>query len=151
MTIDVAFSAAERRTLTAVLDLIIPPNADRGLPGAGEVGVADYLDRALRSLGDLRAMVTDGLAELERVARERHGREFTTLASEERAALLNEQGFVFPLTLHTYTGYYQAPPIVEALGLEARPPHPGGYAMAPDDLDTLLEPVRRRPKMFRRC
>lgn len=151
MSVTDSFSPDQRRTLTAVLDLIIPASPDGRLPGAGEVGVADYLDRALRSLTDLRAMVTDGLTELERVARERHGCEFTALAPDQRAALLNEQGFVFPLTLHTFTGYYQAAPIVEALGLEARPPHPGGYAMAPDNLTTLLDPVRRRPKMFRPC
>jgi hypothetical protein len=153
MTNDVSksgFSDAERSVLTLVLDAIIPASSDGKLPGAGEAGVADYIDRVLRTMTDLLAMVTDGLAELERSARERHGRAFTALDPDQRAALLSEQGFVFPLTLHTYAGYYQTAPIVEALGLEARAPHPGGYTMEPNDL-TLLEPVRRRPKMFRQC
>ena len=145
-----SFSDNERRILTLVLDAIIPPSSDGRLPGAGEAGVADYLDRALRALTDLRAMVTQGLAELDSAARSRHGSAFAALAEPERAALLSEQGFIFPLTLHAYTGYYQTPRVVEALGMEARAPHPRGYTMATNDL-RLLDPVRQRPKMFRQC
>ena len=64
--------------------------------------------------------------------------------------LLNEQGFVLPLTFHAFIGYYQHPRVVEALGLEARPPHPQGYQVAPNDL-TLLDGVRRGPKRYREC
>jgi hypothetical protein len=34
--------------------------------------------------------------------------------------------------------------------MEARPPHPKGYEMAPHDL-SLLDPVRRREKLYRDC
>jgi hypothetical protein len=46
--------------------------------------------------------------------------------------------------------YYQAPRVVEALGLEARPPHPKGYEVELGDL-TLLDEVRRRGKLYRDC
>ena len=62
--------------------------------------------------------------------------------------LLNQQAFVLPLTLHAYTAYYQQRRVIEALGREARPPHPRGYEMEPNDL-SLLEPVRHRPKLYR--
>jgi hypothetical protein len=133
-----------------VFDVIIPPSGDGKLPGAGEAGVVDYVDHVLGRMPELRAMVTQGLFDLEEGARDRHGVRFTELARADRGALLGEQGFVFPLTLHAYAGYYQTERVVEALGMEARPPHPHGYAMEPNDL-SLLDPVRRRPKMFRNC
>lgn len=150
MSSDARFSDAQRRILSLVLDGIIPPSGDGRLPGAGEAGVVDYVDRVLGRMKDLREMVTQGLVDLDEAARARHGKGFTELSVADRAALLSEQGFVFPLTLHTYAGYYQTPRIVEALGMEARAPHPGGYTMAPDDL-SLLDVVKRRPKMFREC
>ncbi|HUI24603.1 MAG TPA: hypothetical protein VL403_00860, partial [Candidatus Kryptonia bacterium] len=48
----------------------------------------------------------------------------------------------------TCAGYCQHARVVEALGLEARPPHPQGYQMEPNDL-TLLDDVRRCPKRYR--
>jgi len=144
------FSDTEIAMLASVLDEIIPPSADGRLPGAGEAGVAAHVDRALAALPDLRTMVREGLAELEQAAETRHGRRFTALSRAERAALVSEQSFTFPLTLHTYVGYYQAPRVVAALGMEPRPPHPQGYAMEPSDL-SLLDPVRKRAPFYRTC
>ena len=144
------FNAGQRATLVAVLDTLVPPGADGRLPGAGELGVAAHVDRALAMLPDLRSMVREGLRELEQAAESRHGRRFTALSRAERAALVAEQSFTFPLTLHTYVGYYQAPRVVAALGMEPRPPHPQGYAMEPSDL-SLLDPVRKRAPFYRTC
>jgi hypothetical protein len=144
------FSDDETRVLSLVLDEIIPPSPERGLPGAGEAGVVAYVERVLRTLPDLRSLVTQGLADLDALARSRHGRRFTALPRADRQVLLADQSFVFPLTLHTFVGYYQTARVAEALGLEPRPPHPKGYDMEPNDL-TLLDSVRRRPKLFREC
>ncbi len=144
------FSAEEQRTLTSVLDEIIPPSSDSTLPGAGELGVATYIDQALQKASELRPMITQGLAELEDLAQQRYGQAFPDLSREQKVALLNEQTFMLPLTLHAYAGYYQNGRVVEALGLEARAPHPKGYEMGANDL-TLLENVRRRPKSYRPC
>ncbi len=146
----VGFSAAENRTLASVLDEIVPRSRDGKLPGAGELGLTAYIDQALRKAPDLRPLITQGLAELEELARQRCGRRFPELSKEEKVALLNEQSFMLPLTLHTYAGYYQNARVMEVLGLEARAPHPKGYEMKPNDL-TLLEDVRRRPKGYRPC
>lgn len=144
------FSADEEHTLASVLDEIIPPSSDGKLPGAGELGVARYIDEALRKAPELRPMIAQGLIELEKLARQRYGQRFPELSKAEKVTLLNEQTFMLPLTLHTYAGYYQNARVVEALGLEARAPHPKGYEMEPNDL-TLLENVRRRPKLYRQC
>jgi hypothetical protein len=143
-----AFTDLEARTLASVLDHVIPPSADGRLPGAGALGIAAYVEDALRRVPDLRAMIVDGLAALDAVAREKGTREFAALTPDARLAALNEQGFVLPLTFQAVMGYYQHPRVVEALGLEARAPHPKGYTMAPGDL-TLLDVVRGRPKLFR--
>ena len=149
-TNDPSFSREQKRVLASVLDEIIPPSADGKMPGAGQVGVADHLEKALQAMPDLRSMVTEGLSELDQASRTRHGRAFLELAEAEKRALLSEQGFVIALTLHTYVGYYQNPRVVAALGMEVRAPHPQGYEMAPDD-PTLLDPVRRRAKLYRDC
>lgn len=138
------------RTLASVLDEIIPPSTHLGLPGAAEIGLIRYITQAVPKVPELWSMIAQGLAELDDLAVTRHGRRFTDLSRPERVALLNEQSFVLALSLHAYVGYYQHPSVVTALGLEPRPPHPKGYQMAPNDF-TLLDAVRRRPKMYREC
>jgi len=144
------FSDDELHCLTSVLDELVPPSADGRLPGAGQVGVARILDAALEKMPDLKAMIAQGLTELDGVARQRKGEPFVALAKDDKLELLNEQGFIFPLMLQTYIAYYQDPRVIAALGLEARPPHPKGYEMPPNDL-SLLDAVRRRPKGYREC
>ena len=143
-------SNEESRVLTSVLDEIIPPSTDRRLPGAGQLGLAGYVVEALQKAPELIVMVAQGLSDLDNQARSRNASGFAALAREDKLRLLNEWGFLLPLTLHTYTGYYQHARVIEALGLDARPPHPEGYHMEPNDL-SLLDPVRRRAKLYREC
>jgi len=147
---DNRFSADEASMLASVLDEIIPPRADGTLPGAGQLGLASYIDTALQKAPDLRPVIVQGLADLDEAARRRHAQRFVVLSTQEKVALLNEQGFLFPLLLHIYVGYYQNARVVTALGLDPRPPHPKGYEMEPSDL-TLLDAVRRRHKLYREC
>jgi FAD/FMN-containing dehydrogenase len=150
-----SFSEDQMRTLAAVLDEIIPPRSDGALPGAGTLGVGTSIEHALQHTPDIRAVVVAGLSALDSLATARHARGFATLAHAERLAVLNELastdlGFLLTLTLHGSVGYYQNGRVLEALGHAPRPPHPDGYEVPPNDL-TLLEPVRRRPKMYREC
>jgi hypothetical protein len=147
-TNDRGFSADEERVLASVLDEIIPPSNDGKLPGAGQLGLARYIDEVSRPTPEIRAMIVQGLSDLDNLARSRNAPGFAALSREDKMQLLNEQAFVLPLTFHTYAGYYQQARVVEALGLEARPPHPKGYHMEPNDL-SLLDGVRRRPKLYR--
>ena len=147
---DHCFSADEASTLASVLDEIIPPTGDGRLPGAGELGLASYIEQALRKTPELRPMIVQGLADLDEIARRRHAQRFVALSQQEKVALLNEQGFLFPLLFHIYVGYYQNARVLTALGLDPRPPHPKGYEMEPSDL-TLLDTVRRRRKLYRDC
>ena len=138
----------QRRTLASVLDEVIPPRADGRLPGAGTLGLAATVEAVLQATPDLAGMIADGLTSLDETARARMGRAFVELGVADKVALLNEQPFMLPLTFHVYVAYYQDPRVVTVLGLEARAPHPQGYAVAPSDL-SLLDAVRRRPPFHR--
>ncbi len=141
---------SEDRTLVAVLDEIIPPSDDGQFPGAGQIGLAGHVEEALQDAPELRVMIMQGLSDLDTQARSRKATDFAALPRADKIQLLNEWGFVLPLTLHTFTAYYQHPRVLAALGLEPRPPHPKGYEMQPNDL-SLLDAVRRRPKLYREC
>jgi hypothetical protein len=138
----------ERGWLASVLDALVPARDDGHLPGAGALGLAEFLERAAAGDPELR----DALAEvLARLAAEG----FAGLDPPARTARLQALAQAAPaafrqLVVHTYRGYYCHPRVVEALGLEARPPFPRGYAVPPTDF-SILDPVRRRDKLYREC
>lgn len=147
---DRVLSAAQRETLDAVLDCIVPPNADRGLPGASEVGVLAHLtERAAHAL----PLVRQELDELDRLSRERHALPFAVLDGIRKQLLVDdvrarEPAFMSRLALETVSCYYQHDFVLEALGIETRPPYPEGYQVLRGDLG-LLEPVRRLGRLYR--
>lgn len=147
----VLLNDAQRAALDALLDVIVPPLPERGLPGASQVGVQ------ARLVGDARGLlpgVIAGLAELEAAARAEYGRGFVEIGEAQRLKLAQamrarDSGFLAELALETVTCYYQDPRVLEAIGVEARPPAPQGYQVIAGDL-RLLEPVRRRGEIWRR-
>ncbi|MEN8184565.1 MAG: gluconate 2-dehydrogenase subunit 3 family protein [Myxococcota bacterium] len=146
------FSPDETRGLSVVLDEIIPGR--EGVPGAGALGLASTVEEALAATAGAQAGVAQGLASLDELSRGHGAGSFAELPGQERREVLNElaarePGFLPGLIFHTYVGYYQDARVVEALGLEPRPPHPEGYELEAGDL-SLLDPVRERAKMFRK-
>ncbi len=140
---DYNLSDTQREHLAAVLDRIIPPSPDSGLPGAGESGIGDYIESVLRSNPAQRLAIEPGLACFADLLRDGASTDKAFEAIQEK-----EPAFVPTLVFHTYSGYYQHPRVLEALGLDPRPPHPQGYEMAPFD-PALLDKVRRRGKIYR--
>jgi len=152
---DTGFSRDEKLALVAVLDEVIPPSGERGMPGAGELGLADAIAEAARANPAMRDAIASGLARLDAIAREGGAVAFATLPAAQRteqfqAVSAEQPGFVPNLVFPLVTNYYRNPRVLEALGLEARPPFPKGHAMEPFD-EALLDGVRRRPKMYRDC
>jgi hypothetical protein len=148
-----ALSGDELRTLACVLDLLIPPSSDGRMPGAGEVGIGARIDQLAQRDPGLRAVVVAGVAALDALARASGASGFAALAGAARLAALHEiatgePGFVPSLIFHTYAGYYQEGRVLEGLGLDPRPPFPIGHQLEPFD-ETLLDPVRRRAKLYR--
>lgn len=149
-----AFSADEERTLASLVDTIVPPSGNGRLPGAGALDVAAHVVRSVRQTPMLRPVVQYGLSALAELAAKRSPEGFAGLSAAERAAVLTEfaatdQFFLPAFLFLVYGGYYQHDRVVAALGLEPRAPHPKGHAMEADDW-TILEPVRRRGRMYRR-
>jgi hypothetical protein len=145
-----AFTPEARRTLVAVFDVLIPPREDGSVPGAGELGIASYVEE---KLADAAAPIVVGLSALDELASSRGSSDFAALPPDQRTALLrefeqNEPGFLPALTFHGFAGYYQNPRVMEAIGLPPRPPYPNGYDLEPGDL-SLLDAVRARPKLYR--
>jgi len=147
------FSDDQTRVLTSVLDTLVPPGSDGQPPGAGELGLVRVIEDVVRRSPELAPVVEQGLARIGELARDRGARDFTALDRDGRRELLEELGsrqpdFLPSLAFHTYCGYYAQDRVLEALGLEPRPPHPKGYELERGDLG-LLDAVRRRPRLYR--
>ncbi|MDW8130233.1 MAG: gluconate 2-dehydrogenase subunit 3 family protein [Bryobacterales bacterium] len=106
------FSAAEAETVIALCEQIIPADQD---PGATQAGVIHYIDRQLT--GHFRrhqSAYRQGLEELDRLCRQRHGRRFAELGFEQQRDVLQSlQGELkrfFELVIdHTMQGFYGDP------------------------------------------
>ena len=147
-------SDAQEEALAPVLDEVIPAREDGRVPGAGALGVAHYVSRAVGFTPDMEPVIVRGLAALERIARARDPRGFSALSHDDRLAVIGEvlaeePMFLGMLMFHAYVGYYRDTRVLGALGFAARAPHPEGYPVEPSDLATLLEPVRRRGRLYR--
>lgn len=143
----------ERRALESVLDELIPPSRDGRLPGAGELGLVAHVEAVMAQQPDLVTAVAQGLAALAELVGDRGPQGFPDLPRPQKLEILNELATLQPaflpgLVFHTYVGYYQSPRVLQALGMEGRPPAPLGYAMEPTD-PSLLDAVRGRPKLYR--
>jgi len=143
---DFAFSADEERLLVGLLDAIVPASADGRLPGAGQLDLVEHIARTVRETPMLRPVVEYGMSALSELAAKRADGDVRAVLEEFAAG---DQFFMPAFLFLVYSTYYQNPRVLEALGLEARPPHPKGHEMEPIDL-TLLDPVRRRDGMFRK-
>ena len=147
---DHPLSAAQRRCLALVLDRIIPASDDGRKPSAAEVDVLGYIrDRESHTL----AALGEELQRLDAEAAVRHGAPFAALDAETRHRLMDdlrssEPNFLHTLALQAAACYYQDDRVLEALGLEPRPPYPKGYEVPAGDL-SLLDPVRRRGRIYR--
>ena len=115
--------------------------------------VLDQLDDVAASKPDLGRLFHDGLAAIESASREAHSAAFADLAGDQKVQVLRTVEAESPesfamLVRHTYAGYYSNPRIIEAMGLEARPPQPLGFDLDPFDPSTV-EHVRERGKIWR--
>ena len=86
------FTAAQRRTATALSDLIIP--ADDTSPSASAVGVIDFLDEWIsapyeKNRAD-RQVVLDGFVWLDAESAKRFGKPFAKLSEPQRKAICDD-------------------------------------------------------------
>jgi hypothetical protein len=140
------FLSTEQRTLLdAILDRLIP--AQGAMPGAGQAGAADYLDGIVGGTPRLARLFAAGLHSIESAAA-RRGVAFVDMSGDQQDEILNgieanKSEFFETLLMHTYNGYYSNPQVVEALGLEPRPPQPRGHDVGFGDFNSLEAVVDR--------
>jgi hypothetical protein len=146
--------------LKNLLDEIIPASPDGRLPGAGALGIVDFLKQQVKKISSLDKLFSQGLAKGTALLKMRSGnKKLEELPAKERIRLVkelekSEPDFFAALIRNTYMGYYTNPTVPPYFGLSDKPPQPNGYEMLPDDpkeLDKLIEPVRKRGKCFREC
>jgi gluconate 2-dehydrogenase alpha chain len=118
----ISLNPYEARTAAAIFERLFP--ADEHAPGAAEIGVVTYLDRALAgAYRDKAETYRVGLATLDQIAHQHHGAPFADCSNEQQDALLaaleqgtladfrspNPQDFFAMLRLHLQEGLFADP------------------------------------------
>ncbi len=140
-----------RKKLSALLNTMIPPNEDLGVPGAGDDAIVKQVVQSIRA-ASLQRMV-DGIEAIEKSTIADLNLPFSQLAQEEREHWfhmhdLARHDFVRTMGSLTLQCYYCDPRVLDSLGVEPRPPFPKGFEVETGDL-SLLDPVRNRGKIYR--
>ena len=137
----------QRDRLTAALNHIVPAQGE--LPGAGDLGIADFVEAVAAAAPLRRRRLLEGLAQIELAASERGG-SFVALGNAIQIDVLNavaeaSPGFFQELVTQTYRGYYTNETVCALLSYRA--PNREDYDPLPFD-ETLLEPVRQRGQLW---
>ena len=119
-------------TLKAVLNSLVPPVED--LPGAGDLGLVSYVDRAMADAPHLRRHILGILDRLEIDSQRSRRQDFADLPDAARTDMLRRCEADQPVSFNSmveaaYVGYYSHPRILDALG-----------AVAPDESESHLRP-----------
>ena len=147
---DAVLDSNQQRTFGAILDMIIPASGDGRFPSAAETDVLGYVAKTDPKLLETVRIELD---RLNTMSEDLHGLVFGDAHETVRQELLDEirgkePHFLRGLALQTVTLYYQDDRVMEAIGMEARPPIPKGYEVVAGDL-SLLDPVRARGQVYR--
>ncbi|MCY4192643.1 MAG: hypothetical protein OXD36_09345 [Rhodobacter sp.] len=142
---DISMPPKERRLLDSILDQLVPGSREKSIPGAGEIGVADYLAGVATRRPDFGAALRRLLARASGLGDRVDPvavRQLERAMPKEFADLLTE----------TYKGYYSRPDMRAKVGVGAHPVHPSGYEVAQESagfIEGLVEPVRARGPFYR--
>ena len=146
------FSPAQRELLDAVLDRLIPPEGNR--PGAGALGIGDFVEGVAVGEPGLTRLFIQGLAAIEIAAAERGSGGFAALSAEAqddalRSVEASHANFFEQLVLQVYNGYYTNLTVFESIGYSLPSvPSPGAKLDLLDE--SLLEAQRQRPPFWTR-
>jgi hypothetical protein len=139
-------TAEQTRDLRALAGSIIPPSATYGVPGADDEKIfSDILnslerdrDDICRALAQLGTLAGGAFANLEPARRTEVAATFRETGGAPLAALVRV----------VLLCYYRDDRVMRSLGQEPRPPFPRGHVVEQGDW-SLLEPVRKRPRLYR--
>jgi N-acyl-D-aspartate/D-glutamate deacylase len=151
----VVLDPARAATLKAWTSTLIP--AAGGLPDAGSVGAAEYIDATVHKVPSIRPALLHGITLVDQIARTNVGRAFTECSADERENVLRQfqagdDTDVFGMVSDfTYEAYYGHPKVLAALEAEN-----GWRGLAPMT-DTVMAPfdatqlsrIRKLPPRYR--
>lgn len=146
------FSPAQRTLLTGVINRIIPPQ-DK-MPGAGNLGIAAFIEDAAAITTSLTRLFNEGLAQIAVAAGPDSSSAFENLSDTAKDGLLRSieaanPAFFEQLVLQTYNGYYTNPEVFELIGYEIPKLAPPGAH--PELLDvSLLDQQRNREPFWKK-
>ena len=146
------FTDDQRDLLSNVLNRLIPPEG--ALPGAGDLGLAAFLEGVVEGEARKNRMFNEGLAQIEIAAVIREPSGFQALNDEGKDAALKEVEASHPeffdeLVRQPYNGYYPNPNIFQLSGYPERLAQ--GTSGSLDLLDeSLLEQQRKRAPFWRK-
>jgi hypothetical protein len=147
------FTDAQKDLLASILNRIIPP--DGNLPGAGDLGLAEFVEDVVGRRATLKRLFSDGLTNTEITAGRRDAVSFRALADDVKDAVLKDvetsnPEFFEELVRQTYNGYYTNPQVFQ--GLDYAPPTTEEAESPPELLDeSILEQQRKRAPFWRRA
>ena len=143
---DAALTPREHEDLCTLAGLIVPASKRFSVPGADDpIVFADIFASMRHELNDIRAAL--------QFVNSRCGEPLASLELAEQmrvAAELRAMGgrAVDTLTRHILLCYYRDDRVMRSLGIEPRPPFPGGFPLEQGDW-SLLDPVKARPSFWR--
>ena len=146
-TTNTILNEGQSALLAAVLNRIVPGEGE--MPGAGDLGIAAFVESVAAGSAAKRRLLLDGLVQIELAAQERGG-VFATLsetAQDDALRLVEETNSAFfpELVTQAYRGYYTDETVCSLLSYRA--PNRADYDPLPFD-ESLLEPVRQRGQIW---
>lgn len=134
--------------LNAVLDELIPFDLDKKMPSLVELGASREL-----LIRPENRWLNDALFQLNELSNKKYKIGFSELTGNDRATFISENASFWneiiarigPLAL---IFYFQNEIVINALGLEFRPPFPNGHTVSGGNWD-MLEPVYLRGQIYR--
>jgi hypothetical protein len=147
MSVETNLTAVQRDDLRVIAAMMIPASTEYNVPGADDAAIqADMLATLGRDAPAVRAALDrlariagQPLAALDAARRDAVSRQFRAAGGADAAVLVR-------VVLQCY---YRDDRVLRSLGLELRPPFPGGYELEQGDW-SLLDPVKARPSTWRR-
>ena len=150
-TVGSTLSKDQRLALYTLVGIMIPASQEYGIPGADNVDIF----AAILATSQVDApRVGDGLKTLEAMSNIRHRKGFNSLDRATQYAVVDAfrqqpSDYVEVIVNITLQCYYRDERVMRSLGIEVRAPYPKGFEVEQGDW-SLLDPVKNRPKMYRK-